>query len=215
MVDKEDLNLVNGLKTNDPHYQHLLVDMYAGRLLHIVQSLGLSREDSLEVVNDSLYKAVKRIDSFDLNKSKKFHAWIFRIAINTAKDRLRQIKEIFICQSTEERTARGLQNTEAVWQDTRQTDSEVGYLSKRIMLQALSSLSENDKDILRLFACGFKHKEIASMISKTPGAVKTGHFRAKERLRLKYLNILESVETTREKDEIKNFLGIELANEKT
>jgi RNA polymerase sigma factor (sigma-70 family) len=214
MADKDEHDLVNGLKANDPIYQKQLVDRYAERLLHIVMSLGLSSEDSLEVVNDSLYKVVKKINQFDLTRGSKFSAWIVRIAINTARDRYKQIKDPPVSQSTDERAERGIQDVEALWQDQDQTGSELGLLARQILRQALDSLSENDQDILRCFACGMQHKEIAALMNKTPGAVKTGHFRAKERLKQKYINILEFFEDKSTAKAIKNFLDIEAVNEK-
>jgi len=203
MADKDDHDLVNGLKANEPIYQKLLVDRYAKRLLAIVVSLGLSREDGREVVSDSLYKAVKNINQFDLTRGSKFTAWIVRIAINTARDKYKQLKDPPISQSTDERAERGLQ------------DSEAGQLSQKIMHQALECLSDTDQDILRCWACGFQHKEIAALLSKTPGAVKVAHHRAKERLKQKYISILESFEDKQTATAVKDFLGIEAVNEKT
>lgn len=215
MADKDDHDLVNGLKANEPIYQKLLVDRYAGRLLAIVVSLGLSREDGREVVNDSLYKAVKNINQFDLTRGSKFTAWIVRIAINTARDKYKQLKDPPISQSTDERAERGLQDSEALWQEQQATGSELGQLAKKIMGQALESLNDTDQDILRCWACGFQHKEIAALMNKTPGAVKVAHHRAKERLKQKYISILESFENKRTATAIKDFLSIEAVNEKT
>ena len=117
MSDKDDHDLVNGLKANDPIYQKRLVDRYAKRLLSIVISLGLSREDGLEVVNDTFDKTIKTINRFDLTRCTKFTAWIVRIAINTARDKYRQLKDSLISQSTDEREERGIQDTEALWQE--------------------------------------------------------------------------------------------------
>ena len=215
MADKDDHEFVNGLKTNDPIYPKLLVDKYAGRLLYIVMSLGLSREDSQEVVNDSLYKVVKSINQFDLTRIRKFTAWIVRIAINTARDKYKQLKGSPISQSTDGRAERGIQDTKALWQEQQQTGSEMGQLSQKLLSQALESLIEIDQDILRWWACGFKHKEIAALLNKNPGAVKVAHLRAKERLKQKYISILESFEDKHTATAIKNFLGIEAINEET
>jgi RNA polymerase sigma factor (sigma-70 family) len=215
MADKDDHDLVNGLKANDPIYQKLLVDRYAKRLLSIVMSLGFSRGDSREVVNDSLYKIVKYINKFDLTRRSKFTAWIVRITINTARDRYKQLKDPPVSQSTDGRAERGIQDTEALWQEQQPTGTEFGQLSQKIMSQALKNLSETDQDILRCWACGFKHKEIAALLDKTPGAVKVAHLRAKKRLKQKYINILETFQDRRTATALKDFLGIEAVNEET
>ena len=215
MTEKDDFDLVIGLKANDPIFQKLLVDRYAGKLLAIVMSRGFSRQDAEEIVSDSLYKTVKYISRFDPARSNKFAAWIARIAINTAWDKYKQIKGPPVSQSIEERAERGIQDTDAFWQEQQHACCELGKLSKNVMIQALQSLSETDQDILKSCAYGFTHKEIADRLNKTSGAVKVGYFRAKERLKQKYISILDSFEEKRTATAIKDFLGIEAVNEKT
>ena len=215
MQSKDDYDFVNGLKANDPIYQKRLVDRYAERLLSIVISLGLSREDGVEVVNDTFEKTIKTITRFDLTRGTKFSAWIVKIAIYTARDKYKKLKDPPISQSIDQRAERGIQITEVVWQEEQPTGSELGQLSQKLLVQALANLSETDQDILRGCACGFKHKEIAALLSKTPNAVKVAHLRAKERLKQKYISILESVEDKRTATAVKAFLGIEDIYEET
>ena len=171
MAEKDDHELVVGLQANDPVFQKLLADKYGGRLLSIVISLGLSREDGVEVVNDTIYKIIKNIRVFDLKRGTKFTAWITQIAINTARDKHKQLKDPLISESIDEREGRGIQDTESLWQQQSHS-SELGQLSQKILNQALESISETDQNIIRWCACGFKHKEIAVFINKTIGAVK-------------------------------------------
>ncbi len=213
MANREDLNLVNGLRANDPVYQRLLVVKYAGRLLTIVKREGLSHEDGVEVVNDTFNKTIKKINTYDLSRNSKFSAWITRIAINTARDKYKQI-DPHVSQSTDERTERGAQDSESLWQEQHQKDSKIGQLSQKIMSQARAGLSETDQDILRCCVSGFQHKEIAALLNKTPGAVKVAHLRAKEQLKQKYIDILESFEDKPTATAVKDFLGIETVNEK-
>lgn len=215
MTEIDEHGLVNGIKANDPTCLKILVDRYAGRLLSFVIKRGLSHGDGEEVVNDSLYKIVKNINKFDTNRGSKFSAWVIRITINTALDKLKQIKTKPILQSTDERAENGIQDSVALWKEPPQVSSELGQLSQKILGQALESLSENDQDILRFFAYGFQPKEIAALLNKTPNAVKVGHYRAKERLKQKYIEILESSEHQCAAKAIKKFLGIETINEKT
>lgn len=215
MTEIDESKLIDGIKANDPICLKILVDKYAGRLLSFVTSRGLSREDGDEVVCDSLHKIIKNIDKFDITKGGKFTTWVFRITLNTALDRLRQTKKQPIAQSIDARAESGIQDSVALWQEPPQVSSELGQLSQNIMSQALKSLSESDQDILRFYANGFQPKEIAALLNKTPNAVKVGHYRAKERLKQKYIEILESPEHELSAKAIKNLLGIEASNEKT
>ena len=213
MVNINDPDLVSGIKANDPTYLKALVDLYAERLLAFVMKIGLSRQDSKEVVNDSLYKIIVNINRFNTDRGSKFSSWVTRITINTAKDKLKQMKDPPISQSIDERETRGIQDTEALWRGSSQQDSEIGQLCQNIMTQALESLSETDQTILRCRACEIPHKEIAKLLKKTTGAVKTGHNRALERLKNQYISMLESFEDQKTSLAVRTFLGIEAVNE--
>jgi len=214
MAGKDDNDLVKGLQANDPSYPKILVDRYSGRLLRIAISLGLSREDGCEVVNDSLYKAIKNIHNFDTSRGNRFRSWLVRITINTAKDKHKNIKHLNIFQSIEERAERGNHDVDMMLERQNSEDSEMGGLSQKILFQALTTLSEADQDILRLCVCGFQLREIAKIMGKTPGSVKTAHHRAKKRLQHKYIELLEA-QTDRSKIvALKEFIGIEADNEK-
>ena len=215
MADENDRDLVNGLKANDARCQKLLVDAYAGRLLAVVMQGGISREDGREVVNDTFYKVVQNINRFDLTRGTKFSTWITKIAINTARDKYKQIKGQLICQSTNDRADRGLQDNEALWQAPHPQGSEFGLLSQKILKQALEDLSDTDQEILRGRACGYEHKEIGLWVNKTPNAVKVAYLRAKERLKQKYIGILEELEDKKAATAVKAFLDIEELNEET
>ena len=83
------------------------------------------------------------------------------------------------------------------------------------MKQALEDLSDTDQEILRGRACGYEHKEIGLWVNKTPNAVKVAYLRAKERLKQKYIGILEELEDKKAATAVKAFLDIEELNEET
>ena len=85
--DKDDLQLVSGLKANDPQYHDLLISKYSGVLLGLALKMGLLREDGMEVVNDVFIKVIKNIDRFDPERGTKFSSWLATIAKNSVKDK--------------------------------------------------------------------------------------------------------------------------------
>ena len=208
----KDSDLVLGIRANDPACLKLLVDKYSNKLLSLAIAQGLSRQDGLEAVNDSIYKIVKNISRFDLNRGSSFTAWVMRIAINTAKDKIKKIKNYSISQSLDEQTAKGIQDSETLWQEPTCSEHKI---PETILCQALECLSESDQEIIRCCACDIPQKEIAKSLNKTVGAVKVAHHRAKEKLRDKFIIILDSYEDQRASMEIKKRFGIEASNEKS
>jgi RNA polymerase sigma factor (sigma-70 family) len=215
MANISDLDLVNGIKENDTACLKALVDIYAGRLFSIARSFGLSHQDSEEIVDDSLCKIVNKINQFDVNKGSKLSSWIVRITINTAIDKLRKLKDPHISQSLDDREARGIQDTEALWQEPPHPVSKIGQISQKILSQALDNLSETDQTILRCRAGNIPHKNIAKLLNKSTGAVKTGHSRALIRLKNEYFSMLETFEDQKLSMDVKTFLDIEAVNERT
>jgi RNA polymerase sigma-70 factor (ECF subfamily) len=65
-----------------------LVTPYRGPLLALAYRLTRNREDALEVAQDALLSAFRSLGRFDVSRS--FRNWLFQIAANEARDRLRK-----------------------------------------------------------------------------------------------------------------------------
>jgi RNA polymerase sigma-70 factor (ECF subfamily) len=64
-----------------------LVTPYRGPLLALAYRLTRDREEALEVTQEALFKAFRSLERFDITRS--FRNWLFQIAANEARDRLR------------------------------------------------------------------------------------------------------------------------------
>jgi RNA polymerase sigma factor (sigma-70 family) len=67
-----------------------LVTPYRGPILALAYRLTRDREDAREVAQEAFLKAFRSLDRFDLSRS--FRNWLFQIAANEARDRLRRAK---------------------------------------------------------------------------------------------------------------------------
>jgi RNA polymerase sigma-70 factor, ECF subfamily len=218
MADQnDDHHLVTGLQAGDRLCQRLLVDRFRNGLHKFIMSHGLSRDDAFDVLNVTFEKAIKHIHSFDLSRGTKFSAWLATIAYRTAQDKLKQLNSRPAVESTEEREAKGLQDTGSLWQEEQTPPSELGLLSNRLLKKALESLSGTDRQILiDRVVNGYEHKQIGAWLDKSEGAVKVAYHRALKKLRQRYLDLLEELEDQDLSKKTRAFLGIEDAkNEKT
>ena len=213
MAAKDELDLIYGLKTNQEHYQKLLVDKYSGLLLIIVMGLGLSREDSLEVVNETFYKAIKSIDSFDIKRETKLSRWLVKIAKNTAIDLYRKEKKSPIDQSLEEREEKGIQDTANLAQPTVSHKSDISLLAEKLLKKALKNLNVTDQNILMERAWGLEYKQISLHTNKTVNALKVAHTRALKKLKEEYISLLESLDNLDKKEALTAHLYNEGRNE--
>jgi RNA polymerase sigma-70 factor (ECF subfamily) len=86
-VDDPDGALVMRAQGGDREAFEVLVRRHADRLYAVVRRLGLSREGAEEVTQESFLRAWRGIGAF--RGEALFFSWLYRIAVNEAKRRLR------------------------------------------------------------------------------------------------------------------------------
>lgn len=213
MVNKKELELIEGLKKSEESSQSLLIAKYSGLLLKIVMDRGLSRADSHEVVNDTFYKAIKKISTFDASRGTKFTNWLISIAKRTSIDKYRKINKEIATVSLEERAEKGIQVSQEEFESPGDLESKIGLLSTDLLNQALQAISNDDRIILMERAFGQNYRLIAIQLNKTEGAVKVAHHRALKKLKREYINLLESLQNGDAKTSLMTIRHHEDANE--
>lgn len=126
-----------------------------------------SREEAEDVVNDSVVKALKAIES--LRDSKRVASWFLQIVANTALTRLRQSKRETIMDPT-------------LIEDIPDTDDSLANLSFEQMLDVLDP-SSRAIIALRFFE-DRPLDEIAAILDENLNTVKTRLYRALKVLRI-------------------------------
>lgn len=194
-TDHDEAGLIARLKENDFSAQLELMSIYDGKLTRFAMNFGLSREDAVEVVSQSLQKVIEKIDLYDVGRGARFSTWVFQIAKNTIIDRLRKI------QQEQAGTDGPLESTEKLEEEHQMGRVEAHFPSDEeepeseeidhiILYQALESLDPDDREVLLQWAYGVSFKEIGQLINKKEGAAKVKKHRAVPKLRREYLRIL-------------------------
>ena len=81
---ENDINIINLVKKGDVRAFDILVVKYQDRLVYSVFKFCKDFELSQDIVQEAFVKAFRNIDKFRGDSS--FYTWIYRIAINTAKN---------------------------------------------------------------------------------------------------------------------------------
>ena len=81
---ENDINIINLVKKGDVRAFDILVVKYQDRLVYSVYKFCNDFELSQDIVQEAFVKAFRNIDKFRGESS--FYTWIYRIAINTAKN---------------------------------------------------------------------------------------------------------------------------------
>jgi RNA polymerase sigma-70 factor (ECF subfamily) len=121
-----------------------LVSPYRGPLLALAYRLTRDREDAREVAQEAFLKAFRSLGRFDLSRS--FRNWLFQIAANEARDRLRRVKReraAFEAAAREPATtASGTMEGPEAGRERNETRSEI--------LRALDSLGPREREVFVL-----------------------------------------------------------------
>lgn len=209
----DDRSLVCGIIEGNEKYLKILVSHYMGRLVSYLESMGFLHQDAIEIANDTLYKAVKNIQVFDLSKGTKFSTWLTRIAINTAKDRLKRDEKLSVEESLEERSDKGYIDNTPLWSKSEIPESDLNLLSKNVLNKAMLKISDIERRLIMNRVYGLTHKQIGMLVGKSENAVKVGYHRAIKRLKEQYITLIESLNEERA-HELRSFLFQEDTYEK-
>lgn len=90
MENKEELKIIEQIKSGDLLSFRLLVDKYKNMAYHIAIQVVRNNEDAEEIAQDAFLKAYQSIKSF--KGESKFSTWFYRIVYNMAISKTRKKK---------------------------------------------------------------------------------------------------------------------------
>ena len=139
----------------------------------------VSRDDIPDIVQESFIKAYRSLASF--RGESAFYTWLYRIAVNTAKNHLtalgrRPPKEDILAEDAASYDA-GTQLREADTPENLVLSNEL----KRVVFETIENLPEELKIAITLREIeGLSYEEIAEVMSCPVGTVRSRIFRARE-----------------------------------
>jgi RNA polymerase sigma-70 factor (ECF subfamily) len=135
---------------------------------YLHMSVG-NRHDAEDLTTQTFLKMLESIKRFRW-QSVPFSAWLFRIAHNLAMDYFRAARRVQPEEEVPE--PRGSEQASAELEAMR-------AIGRESMAQMIESLSPEQQQVLTLkFVFGFGNAEVASILAKTEGAVKSLQHRA-------------------------------------
>ena len=149
-----------------------LEELYLVHFDRIYSYLHLSvgnRHDAEDLTNQTFLKMLEAIGRFRW-RSVPFSAWLFRIAHNAAMDHFRAARRV---QPEEE-----VPEPEGAAQASAEDDA-FQSIARESMLELIDGLSPDQQHVLTLkFVFDFSNAEVASILGKTEGAIKSLQHRA-------------------------------------
>lgn len=186
-VDKK---LIAKCMNYDKHSFMELYKMYEKYLYSLCFNYVQNKQDALDLIQEIYIKVFNNIKKFDINMP--FHPWIRKIAVNTCLNFQRTIKSNVISMNMFVNDEDDITVEDTLVSDEDVLESVVTAEIKDIIKDNITKLSEEYRLILVLrYYEDLSYKEIAELINKPIGTVKTQIYRAKTLLRKKLKNVIE------------------------
>jgi RNA polymerase sigma-70 factor (ECF subfamily) len=189
----EATRLMLAVKNGDERAFDALVLSLRGRAFHVARSLVGSRDDALDLAQETFLKVFRARDSY--REGEPFLPWFHRILRNTCFSFLRQNGRL--CKRSLSARGAGADEDEADWEivcgDAGPTDLLERGERASLFWQAFETLSGNDREILALrHFKELSYKELAASLDIPVGTVMSRLFHARRRLRERLGDALEA-----------------------
>ena len=174
-----DARLVERVQRGDKRAFDLLVLRYQHRIQALVSRYIRDQDEVLDVVQDAFLKAYRALPRF--RGESQFYTWLYRIAINTAKNHLVARARRPPAADVDAEEAEFYGGSEALTDVASPEREMAGEQLKQAVFNALEALPEDLRTAvsLREFE-GLAYEEIAEIMECPVGTVRSRIFRARE-----------------------------------
>ncbi len=170
-LHKDETKLIQRAAKNNREAQHVLYELHAPKMLSICRYYIKDVHKAEEVMLNGFFKVFKHIKTFKSEGS--FEGWVRRIMVREAISFLRQQKHIEFAAEDD--------YLEQDYSNNINTNIEVAQIQ-----QLIDGLPEGYKMVFVMYAIeGYKHHEIAELLSISEGTSKSQLFKARQMLQTK------------------------------
>ena len=193
MGDREiDQQLVERAQRGDKRAFELLVMKYQRKLGRLLSRLVRDPAEVEDVSQEAFIKAYRALPSFRGDSA--FYTWLYRIAINTAKNYLVAMgRRAPTSTAFDNEEAEGFEDAEQLRTSSTPEDELVGKQIAETVNRAMDALPEDLRTAITLREIeGLSYEEISEAMSCPIGTVRSRIFRAREAISQKVKPLLEN-----------------------
>lgn len=199
MVEDSDNQLVERVKQGDQKAFELLVYKYERKIERLVSRMVRDSDMVADIVQETFIRAYRALPDF--RGEAQFYTWLYRIAVNTAKKNLLELKRDPVIR---ESFNDGAQEDETFSLEERLIDIETPEtaLAAKEISEAVNSAIEALPDELKQSITlreieGLSYEEIADVMNCPVGTVRSRIFRAREAIAKKLRPYLSNANGSR------------------
>jgi RNA polymerase sigma factor (sigma-70 family) len=171
MAEFELYELIEGCRQRQRTSQYRLYNLFYNYAMTVARRYVGATVEAEEVVNDAFFKVFTKLDLYSGELS--FKAWLRKIVVNTAIDRIRSLKKMPKIEELDYQSS-----------DTGLELEMITRMTKEQILGAVHKLPPAYRTVFNLYVVDeFTHEEIANMLGITTGGSKSNLARARQILK--------------------------------
>ena len=184
-----DQSLVLRVQQGDKSAFDLLVLKYQHRIMHLVNRYVKDPSEAQDVAQDTFIKAYRALADF--RGESAFYTWLYRIAINTAKNYLLSRSRRHFDNEIEVQDAEQVENAAQLKDMDTPENLLMNEQIVKVIKEAIEKLPEEMRIAITLREFeGMSYEEIAEAMDCPIGTVRSRIFRAREAIDEKLLPLL-------------------------
>ena len=189
-----DLELVQRVQAGDKKAFDVLILKYQQRIVHVITGFVHDPVEALDVAQEAFIKAYRAIANFRGDSA--FYTWLYRIAINTAKNHLTARSRRPPAMDVDALDATNYYDAPELKEFETPESSLMSDELEHAIQQAIQDLPEDTAAAIRLREFdGMSYEEIAQVMDCPIGTVRSRIFRAREAIEKQIKEIMgEEVE---------------------
>lgn len=176
----DEAKLIRKCKQNNASAQRTLYDKYRVKWFMICLRYAADRHDAEDMMQEGLISIFREIRQYDPDRA-SFTAWSNKVMVNAALQHLRKWKKLKFNENIDDH--------DVVMSQKEDVYGKIGAKELTAMVQ---QLPDGYRAVFNLYVMeGYKHREIAEMLSISENTSKTQLMKAKNMLRSQLEKVLE------------------------
>ena len=200
-IDDTDLLLVERAKRGEQKAFEMLVIKYQRRIERLIARMVRDVDLVQDIAQETFIRAYRAMPQFRGDSA--FYTWLYRIAVNTAKKALGDLKrDPLVTESSRASANDDDDETSRIERELTDGETPESLLASKEIAQAVSAAVEALSDDLRQAITlreieGLSYEEIAELMNCPIGTVRARIFRAREAIALRLRPLLDTREGER------------------
>ncbi|CAM2938227.1 RNA polymerase sigma factor RpoE [Vibrio rarus] len=182
--------LIDRIQNGDKQAFNLLVVKYQNKVCNLISRYVNNHSDVADVAQETFIKAYRAIPNF--RGESAFYTWLYRIAVNTAKNHLVALGRRPPANDIDAEDAEYIETGNALKEISNPENLTLSNELKEVVFDAIEALPEDLKTAMTLRELdGLSYEEIAAVMECPVGTVRSRIFRAREAVEKKMQPLLQ------------------------